>query len=343
MSGQGGQNDDQVRYGVWFNGAGEMTSSIPIRISVIIPTIGRPDYLTRSIQSVGMAARSAGLDSHEVEVLVVDDGHSPETLGVVSEALTRSELQGKLLLSPGGPRAGPSVARHHGIFLAVGDLIYLLDDDDEFLPNRFQQSLNLLRSGEADVVLEPSLRVYVNDPSKDPFITGPYGNPGNAFMFLMTGGGRSHITPGATAFHKSLYHRVGGYDQRLRYGEDGELLLRFCLHGKASLLDGDPVVKISIHDDNSTRLDRIYIWHSIKSLSCLLGKMRKGNWPEETAFVRRALSGKLDFALSEARLKSLTYRERIYLGSMALQHFDWRCMTIHNLKSIAVWLIKPAA
>ena len=320
------------------------SSSDAIEMSVVIPTCGRPDYLRRSIQSVGDAARAAGLEKNQLEVLAVDDGHSPETPELVNNALEADGLLGRCLRTLGGPHAGPSVARHQGICAAHGDLIYILDDDDQFLSNRFERSLEIFRSGNADVVLELSLRCYDDSSGRPPFITGPYETNLSPFEFLLAGGGRSHITPGATAFTRSVYLECGGYDRRLRYGEDGELLLRLCLYGRVALLAGEPVCRYSIHRSNTSRSDNLDYWQNMFSLGKLHKKVRRGRkrWPQAYRFLRHGgvVSGKLDFCLSRVRLESKTYPERLRRGLRVIQYFPLDCLRWNNLKTIGIWLTK---
>lgn len=306
--------------------------------SVIIPTYRRPQFVERAINSVEAAVIAYDAKS-QFEVIIVDDGWDEQTQNIVEGVPESGQLQIRYIRRQKCCQ-GPSSARDYGIRQSRSEIIYLLDDDDEFLPNRFGESLCLLKNGEADAVFEPSLRVNVADEQKEEYITGPNGTPIDTFRFVLTGGPRSHITPGATAFAKALYFKVGGYDKSLRFGEDGELLLRFCLHGRVKLIDSEPVVKIDIHGHNTSRYDRIYAWQNIKYLSALLRKMRQGDWPEETALVEYSLAGKIKYALSAARLQSSSYLERIMLGGKALWYFDWRCFNYNTLKSILVWLFK---
>ena len=62
-----------------------------------------------------------------------------------------------------------------GLFRLGGDYIFLLDDDDQFLADRFHCSLSLLRSGQYDAVLERTLRVYADEAGL-PYETGPASN-----------------------------------------------------------------------------------------------------------------------------------------------------------------------
>ena len=309
-------------------------------ISIIIPTYKRVRFLEAALSSVEEARIAAGLLPFQIEVVVVDDGHDQSTQQLCQTRKDQWPISLRYQRSAKGPKAGPASCRNQGIRDARGELIFLLDDDDTYLTNRFKASIGLLTEGGYDVVFEPSLRVFVNEPKRPSFITGPEGQHDNAFRYLITGDKRSYITPGASAFRKAIFDLAGGYDETLKYGEDGEFLLRLCLLSRVALVSGEPVVRIAIHEDNSSRPDRLHFWHNVKSMSALYQKMLSGPWPEETAFVKSALSGKFDFILSECRRTTPSYAARIVEGAKVLISFDWRCTSLNNLKSVAVWLFR---
>src|SRR5689334_787629 len=91
-------------------------------VSVVVPTIGRPELL-RALRSI-RAQRTTAC----IELIVVHDGERgaklpPEIAGVADHVLRTAG------------RVGGSRARNIGIAAATSDLIALLDDDDEWLPN----------------------------------------------------------------------------------------------------------------------------------------------------------------------------------------------------------------
>ena len=91
--------------------------------SVIIPTYGRPRYLSEAVASV--------LDQtvRDLECLVVDDA-SPEPVEVPEDPrvrVIRRESNG-----------GPAAARNTGLDHASGRFIAFLDDDDLFTPERLE-------------------------------------------------------------------------------------------------------------------------------------------------------------------------------------------------------------
>ena len=87
------------------------------RISILIPTRGRPSYLDVTLSSVAPQARTLG-----AEIIVVDDGQDPATAAVAAR-------RGARRLPVGPPSAGANAARNAGIEAASGELIVLIDDD----------------------------------------------------------------------------------------------------------------------------------------------------------------------------------------------------------------------
>ena len=99
-------------------------------VSVVIPTLDRPKLLLRAIDSVLRQTH------HDIEVIVVVDRPSPETLAAV-QTITDSRL--RLILNPHPTTAAG--ARNVGADHAAGEWIAFLDDDDEWLPPKLEQQL----------------------------------------------------------------------------------------------------------------------------------------------------------------------------------------------------------
>lgn len=100
------------------------------RVSVVIPTIGRPS-LARAVQSV------LGQTHPVDEILVVADTDAPLSL----------PPDGRIVLLRTGFRGGPARCRQLGIDAAQGTVIALLDDDDEWHAAKLQRQLDAVDSG----------------------------------------------------------------------------------------------------------------------------------------------------------------------------------------------------
>jgi glycosyltransferase involved in cell wall biosynthesis len=109
-----------------------MNSSISELVSVIIPSLNRP-------QLVSLAVRSALAQTMElIEVIVVIDGLDPATV----EAL-KLIADPRLIIKELATNIGPAGARNIGIKAATGTWIAFLDDDDEWLPLKLERQLEV--------------------------------------------------------------------------------------------------------------------------------------------------------------------------------------------------------
>ncbi len=114
-------------------------------VSVIVPTYNRADLVRRAVDSILLQTH------RNVEVLVIDDGSTDQTLEVLKEAQARdSRVQPLRNNSP----KGCAGARNTGLQQARGEYIAFLDDDDEFLPEKIQTQVEFLqRHPQAGVVV----------------------------------------------------------------------------------------------------------------------------------------------------------------------------------------------
>lgn len=119
-------------------------------VSVVIPTVGRPE-LGRAIAS---ALSQQAMPS---EILVVADTLAP--IDLPDHPLV------KLLRV--GPGAGGNVARQAGIVAAKGELIALLDDDDEWLHDHLANQHDIIPQDPANVHWIASSRLFAQDAKGD--------------------------------------------------------------------------------------------------------------------------------------------------------------------------------
>ena len=103
-------------------------------VSVVIPTYNRAGLLPRAIRSVRDQTRAPD------EVVVVDDGSTDSTCGIIEE-----EFPGVRLLSQ--EHRGVSAARNLGIMTTSGAWVAFLDSDDEWLPQKLERQLAALEGG----------------------------------------------------------------------------------------------------------------------------------------------------------------------------------------------------
>ena len=112
------------------------------QISAVIPTRHRPGSLLRAVESALAQTHSPA------EVIVVVDGPDPATESMLS---TMTDERLRVLALPAA--VGGSEARNVGVRAASGEWIAFLDDDDEWMPNKFERQLAMLPQASAEPIL----------------------------------------------------------------------------------------------------------------------------------------------------------------------------------------------
>jgi glycosyltransferase involved in cell wall biosynthesis len=108
----------------------------PALVSTIIPVFNRPVMLRE-------AAASVIAQTHRpVEIIIVDDGSTDETVAVAG-ALAREH--GRIIRAIHIPNGGPGRAREVGRALTRGEFVQYLDSDDVLLPKKFELQIAALR------------------------------------------------------------------------------------------------------------------------------------------------------------------------------------------------------
>jgi GT2 family glycosyltransferase len=199
---------------------------MPPAFSIIVPTYNRPDLLERCL--AGLAALDYPRERYEV--IVVNDGGAGPPAGMVADLGRRMTLR---VLSQ--PNKGPAAARNLGAANAAGEWIAFTDDD--CVPDR-----DWLAALEARLAADPGCVVggdVLNGLPRDLYAEASR----QLFAFLYDyyhvsparKSQRPFMTTNNLAFARRDFDRVGGLDERMRFGEDRDLCVRLAAAG-ASLV-----------------------------------------------------------------------------------------------------------
>lgn len=169
------------------------------RFSIIIPTFNRGSVIPRAIQSV------FDQNSDDWELIIVDDGSTDDTLQVISPFV--KELNFSYFFQE---NAGVSQARNFGAEKAVGEWLIFLDSDDELEIDSLFQFSNRLESNSFTQVVQGS---YLFVEGKSTIIR-------NVKL------GEVGFVSGSFVIKKELFITIGGYDPKLKFGENTELKFR---------------------------------------------------------------------------------------------------------------------
>ncbi len=187
-------------------------------VSVIIPTYNRAALIGEAIESALRQTYSAR------EVIVVDDGSTDETLGVLAR-------YGNAIHTVRTPNRGCAAARNAGVRLARGAHLAFVDSDDVAPPEKLAIQVPVL-DADPDVgfVYGPSVAFGPELPAEvalQPVRPGSDGCVAEG-IFLTTLIGFDSVL-----LRREAVERAGGFDETLRHNEDTDLLLRVALDWKA--------------------------------------------------------------------------------------------------------------
>ena len=187
------------------------------RVSVIMPAWNRANLVGESIEAMLRQTHAPH------EVIVVDDGSTDGTDGVVAQFPGRVRLIRQA-------NAGPGAARNAGLAQASGEFIQFFDSDDLCSHDKIERQLAALVKSGADVAYSAWLPAWLED--RTAHFDGVVWQQGPVRRPLLSAYLRGWLTliP-CCLIHRDVMLRVGGYPASRRTGEDMELLFRLILQG----------------------------------------------------------------------------------------------------------------
>lgn len=130
-------------------------SGAPIAISVLVPTIGRPEFIVDTIRSVLRQSFA------ELEILISDNAPAVATRGLLTAAGIRD---GRIRIVERGTRVAFSEHMNLCLGEASGEFFMILSDDDQIAPTYIEDALQLVRAQpDVTVVLGRQHRVSGSD------------------------------------------------------------------------------------------------------------------------------------------------------------------------------------
>ena len=185
-------------------------------VSIIIPTYGGGNMLRRTINSVLNQTYS------DIEVLVVDDNGK----GTPNQLKTAKEISffkgdSRVVYICHDVNKNGSAARNTGFAKSKGVYITLLDDDDEYMPEKVERQVRNLQN-HPDCGLTYCRR--------DMYVGNEYTSTKHAIMSdnyifdLMTH--KVGISSGTLMVRRSVWEQVHGFDESFRRHQDYEFTVR---------------------------------------------------------------------------------------------------------------------
>lgn len=239
-----------------------MTDQLPT-VSVIVPTIGRPELLRAAVDSI----RSQDYPG-DVEIVVVTDA---DTVSLPDP----EDPHRRVVVLSNNRRKGAAGARNTGLLAATGELVALCDDDDEWLPGKLATQVAALEAAPDAIGIGSGYELRRGDQTH---LRRPlYGRLTHATLLRTRA---FDVHPSTLVFRRErLLAGPGLFDENVpgSYGEDYDWLLRIT-RTETVLTLPDPLVRVLSHP----------------------GSYFAGQWPTIAAAIEYLLAKHPDFA-TEAR------------------------------------------
>src|SRR5581483_5809367 len=244
-------------------------------VSVIIPSYNRAYCIAATVDS-------ALAQSHQnLEILVVDDGSKDATRDLIAERYGREPRVRYLHQA----NSGVSAARNHGLRVATGDYLALLDSDDLWLPWKVEAQLRCLAAlpsagmiwtdmdaiGPGGELLQRRYLTTMYSSYQrfsreqlfrdarplsaiDARLAAQLDDPrvflGDIFSPMITG---NLVHTSTVLLRRARFELVREFDVELRYsGEDYDFHLRTCRDGDVAYLDAPSILYQRGREDQLT-------------------------------------------------------------------------------------------
>lgn len=185
------------------------------KVTVIIPTYNRADLLDRSIGSV------LNQTYQDYECIVVDD-NSP---GSGTERVVSSYDSEKLTYIQHEENRGSGAARNTGIRNATGSYLAFLDDDDEWFPEKLEKQVALFDTLPDEYGLVYCWMNYIDGDGR---VSRKYRPRYRGYVFPQVLDGQRIGACSTLVVRRAVADDVGGFDESLPRGVDGDFIRRVC-------------------------------------------------------------------------------------------------------------------
>ena len=231
----------------------ELVVTDDFKISIIVPTLNRVEYLSRALDSVFNQTFKAS------EIIVVDNGSSDGTLEFIKEKYPSVTLLEER-------KRGVSAARNKGIISSKSDWVAFLDSDDAWDKKKLEVQKNALLSNSTNYKLVHTEEVWFKNNIKINQMKKHQKFGGYIFEKCLP---LCCISPSSVLIKKNIFNQVGYFDEDLPVCEDYDLWLKICSKEEVLFIDQKLTLKYGGHNDQLSKshwgMDRFRI-KSIENL-----------------------------------------------------------------------------
>ncbi len=217
-------------------------------VSVIIPVYNGEKYLTEAVESIHLQ------NYNPLEIIIIDDGSTDKTAQIAKNIKGNVKYRYQT-------NKGPAAARNRGIRLAKSRFLAFLDADDLWPENKLQvQVAKLLSAPHVDIIMGRIKFIKL---------------PGAAGMDV--NGPQIDVYLGAGLFRKSVFDKVGEFDETLRFSEDRDWFCRAHEMNVSMIVLQENTLLYRLHENNMTRNKTIKDFQYLRILKKSIDRRRQQN------------------------------------------------------------------
>jgi len=177
------------------------------KVSVVIPAYNAAETIERTLRSIHAQTIAP------FEIVIGDDASTDNTVELARKmGATVLEL----------PKSNGAAARNAAFEATTGDYIFLIDADDEWLPNKIETHLRAHEETTVGFVIDPSRRVRSNGEERGLNGEGPAGLLTWEDMIEH----RNWSSGSAISVTRENWLKVGGFNPKLKGLQDVDFLVR---------------------------------------------------------------------------------------------------------------------
>jgi glycosyltransferase involved in cell wall biosynthesis len=177
-------------------------------ISVVIPIYNAESTIKKAIESVLNQTISV------YEIIIVNDGSTDNSDCIINSLIQSSSgIRFQYIKKENG---GVSSARNRGLIESKGDIIALLDSDDEWLSDKLEHQLSVLKENPHVHFLGG----LTNHPKKniDELLHISF----EKLVF------KNYFQPSTVIFRREVFKKIGLFEQHQKYAEEGNYFMRIA-------------------------------------------------------------------------------------------------------------------
>ena len=219
-----------------------------MKVSCIIPTYNRYEYLKRAIDSINQGIKIPN------EIIIIDDGSNDDTKNIIKDYDNISYYY--------MDNSGVSKARNIGIKKSKYDWICFLDSDDVWEKDKLNNQINFHINNQ-DILISQSNEKWIRNNNQviPPQKYKKY--KGNIFKEAIK---ETIVSMSSLMVHKKVFECIGHFDENLAVCEDYDLTLRMARKYSFGLIETQDIVKYGGCDNQLSKKYKIMDIYRIKAL-----------------------------------------------------------------------------